>query len=298
MSHQSTFVSGLYWDDANKVLRCSYGYNALIYPKCSNTVSYKYNDNSIRVINENGDTTVAFEDSHTADIAKNNNICSLVVTEEISHFPQFLICGTEDARLVIYEMTRNPFSNGGGNQPSGHNNRSPYRLKRRCTFYTHKEEVTCLSFSPEYKFTLSGSTDGYAIIWDMTRMCFVARLPRHPYQVSAVAIDSANGDLATCSRHMLYVWDCNGRPLASIDTSLNNPHHLNSPPINHLENNDFSPAQAPSSSGNNHSYQSSSSPRLRANPPNNVNAGCESSDSEGKDWVTSVTFTCASDRYH
>ncbi len=66
---------------------------------------------------------------------------------------------------------------------------------------------------------VSGSTDKYAVVWDMARMSFVRRLPVHPYAVCALAIDPATCDIATCSRSMLFVWDINGGLLASVNTA-------------------------------------------------------------------------------
>lgn len=55
--------------------------------------------------------------------------------------------------------------------------------------YGHTDAVTCLSSSPAYNVIVSGSRDGTAIIWDLSRCLFVRQLRGHAGPVAAVAIN-------------------------------------------------------------------------------------------------------------
>lgn len=88
------------------------------------------------------------------------------------------------------------------------------------SLHGHTDAVTCLAASLAYNVIVSGSRDGTAIIWDMSRYTFVRQLEKHTGVVAAVAINELTGDIATCSGTWLHVWSINGDPLATVNTSV------------------------------------------------------------------------------
>lgn len=62
------------------------------------------------------------------------------------------------------------------------------------SFHGHTDAVTCLAASPAYNIIVSGSRDGTAIVWDMSRYIFVRQLRDHAGIVAAVSIN----DLTVC----------------------------------------------------------------------------------------------------
>lgn len=88
------------------------------------------------------------------------------------------------------------------------------------SLHGHTDAVTCLAASPAYNVIVSGSRDGTAIIWDMSRYTFVRQLRDHTGVVAAVSINDLTGDIATCSATWLHVWSINGDILATVNTSV------------------------------------------------------------------------------
>lgn len=88
------------------------------------------------------------------------------------------------------------------------------------SLHGHTDAVTCLAASPAYNVIVSGSRDGTAIVWDMSRFIFVRQLRDHVGLVAAVSINDLTGDIATCSATWLHVWSANGDPLAIVNTSI------------------------------------------------------------------------------
>uniref|UniRef100_A0A1I8IRL4 WD repeat and FYVE domain-containing protein 3 n=1 Tax=Macrostomum lignano TaxID=282301 RepID=A0A1I8IRL4_9PLAT len=93
------------------------------------------------------------------------------------------------------------------------------RLRLKAALYGHTEPVTCLAVSIAYSVIVSGSRDQSAIVWDLSRLCFVRQLAGHPAPVAAVAINESSGDIATAAGTHLHLWSVNGEPLASINTT-------------------------------------------------------------------------------
>lgn len=89
------------------------------------------------------------------------------------------------------------------------------RLFLRKTFCGHLGSITALAIAGSYNILISGSEDKTAIVWDLTRLQFVRQLPGHVGPVCAVAVNNLTGDIVTCSRDVVYLWDINGRLLAT-----------------------------------------------------------------------------------
>ena len=93
-------------------------------------------------------------------------------------------------------------------------------LSVKHSLHGHTDAVTCLAASPAYNVIVSGSRDGTAIVWDMSRFTFVRQLRDHVGIVAAVSINELTGDIATCSATWLHVWSTNGDALATVNTSI------------------------------------------------------------------------------
>lgn len=62
-------------------------------------------------------------------------------------------------------------------------------LSIKHNLYAHTDSVTCLATSPAYNVVVSGSRDGTAVIWDLSRGVFVRQLRGHAGPVAAVAVN-------------------------------------------------------------------------------------------------------------
>ena len=85
--------------------------------------------------------------------------------------------------------------------------------------YGHTDTVTCLAASSGWAIAVSGSRDRTGIIWDLSRYTYVKHLSGHVGPVAAVTIDELLGNIVTCAGSWLYLWDINGKPIASINTA-------------------------------------------------------------------------------
>lgn len=88
------------------------------------------------------------------------------------------------------------------------------------SLHGHTDAVTCLAASPAYNVIVSGSRDGSAIVWDLSRFIFVRQLRDHVGLVAAVSINDLTGEIATCSATWLHIWSANGDALATVNTSI------------------------------------------------------------------------------
>ena len=88
--------------------------------------------------------------------------------------------------------------------------------------YGHTDAVTCLAASPDWSVAVSGSRDRTAIIWDLSRYCYVKHLAGHAGPVAAVTVNELTGDIVTCAGSWLYLWDINGRLQVTLLLSSHN----------------------------------------------------------------------------
>lgn len=63
------------------------------------------------------------------------------------------------------------------------------------SLHGHMDAVTCLAASSSYNIIVSGSRDGTAIIWDMSRYIFVRQLSGHMGLVACVSINDLTVNL-------------------------------------------------------------------------------------------------------
>ncbi|CAH8575671.1 unnamed protein product [Schistosoma turkestanicum] len=94
------------------------------------------------------------------------------------------------------------------------------RLKLRATLYGHTDAITCLAASDSFNLIVSGSRDRSCILWDLSRLCFLRQLTNHIAPIAAICINEATGDIVSCAGTHLYLWNCNGEPIASVDTPV------------------------------------------------------------------------------
>ncbi|TGZ69892.1 hypothetical protein CRM22_003482 [Opisthorchis felineus] len=110
---------------------------------------------------------------------------------------------------------------GPGTTGSSTNSNTPpsvCQLQLKANLCGHTEAVTCLAASNAFNLVVSGSRDRTCILWDLTRLCFLRQLTGHVAPIAAVCISEATGDIASCAGTYLYLWNCNGEPIASVDT--------------------------------------------------------------------------------
>ncbi|KAH8413938.1 hypothetical protein KR009_000634 [Drosophila setifemur] len=93
-------------------------------------------------------------------------------------------------------------------------------LSVKHSLHGHTDAVTCLVACAAYNVIVSGSRDGTAIVWDMSRFSFVRQLRCHAGVVAAVAINELTGDIATCSATWMHIWSINGDALAMVNTCV------------------------------------------------------------------------------
>jgi hypothetical protein len=80
----------------------------------------------------------------------------------------------------------------------------------------HRAPVIALALSKSQGIAVSGSDDGTAMMWDLSRSTLLHVLTGHPEGVLAVAIDDENGTVLTCSGSLIQAWSINGELLASL----------------------------------------------------------------------------------
>lgn len=126
---------------------------------------------------------------------------------------EILACACPNAKMIVTAGTSSTVTVW-----KFDNNRKS--LTVRNSLHGHTDAVTCLAASAAYNVIVSGSRDGTAIIWDMSRFTFVRQLRGHAGVVAAVSINDLTGDIATCSATWLHVWTINGDPLATVNTCV------------------------------------------------------------------------------
>ncbi|XP_034186854.1 WD repeat and FYVE domain containing 3 bchs isoform X3 [Osmia lignaria lignaria] len=165
----------------------------LIPPAYNKYVAWGFADHSLRIGNYDSDKAIFVCE---AMIQSSGEIVACVCPSSKS----IVTAGTSSV-VTVWEYTKRQLS------------------IKQC-LYGHTDAVTCLSSSPAYNVIVSGSRDGTAIIWDLSRCLFVRQLRGHAGPVAAVAINELTGDIATCAATWLHVWSINGEELASVNTCV------------------------------------------------------------------------------
>lgn len=140
---------------------------------------------------------------HSLRIGMYDSDRAMFVCESAAHSGEILACASPNARTVITAGTSSVVTVWELNP----------RLKSltvKHSLHGHTDAVTCLAASPAYNIIVSGSRDGTAIVWDMSRYIFVRQLREHVGLVAAVAINDLTGEIATCSATWLHLWSING----------------------------------------------------------------------------------------
>ncbi len=150
---------------------------------------------------------------HSLRIGMYDSDRALFVCETTAHSGEILACASPNPRTIITAGTSSVVTVWGFD--SRHKT-----LSVKHSLHGHTDAVTCLAASPAYNIIVSGSRDGTAIVWDMSRYIFVRQLREHVGLVAAVAINDLTGEIATCSATWLHIWSINGDCLATVNTSI------------------------------------------------------------------------------
>lgn len=150
---------------------------------------------------------------HSLRIGMYDSDRAMFVCESTSHSGEVLTCASPNSRTIITAGTSSVVTVW-----ELDSRRKLLNVKH--SLYGHTDAVTCLAASTAYNIIVSGSRDGTAIIWDMSRYIFVRQLRDHAGIVAAVAINDLTGDIATCSSTWLHLWSINGDCLATVNTSI------------------------------------------------------------------------------
>lgn len=150
---------------------------------------------------------------HSLRIGMYDSDRAMFICESVAHSGEILACASPNSRTIITSGTSSVVTvwELDSKQKS---------MSVKHSFHGHTDAVTCLAASPAYNIIVSGSRDGTAIVWDMSRYIFVRQLRDHVSLVTAVAINDLTGDIATCSGTWLHLWSINGDCLATVNTSI------------------------------------------------------------------------------
>ncbi|KAF5299222.1 hypothetical protein FQA39_LY02395 [Lamprigera yunnana] len=167
----------------------------LIPPSYNKYVAWGFADHSLRIGNYESDRAVF--------------VCETVVQSS----GEIVACVCPSAKLIITAGTSTVVTVWEYEARKKH-------LIIKHNLYAHTDAVTCLASSPAYNVIVSGSRDGTAVVWDLSRGLFVRQLRGHAGPVAAVAVNDLTGDIATCAATWLHIWSINGDELASVNTCV------------------------------------------------------------------------------
>jgi len=162
-------------------------------PKYRRYVQWGFCDRAIRFIQGVATTRrqcqeirAVHEDLH------NSQISCVTMTED----GRFMITGAEDSNIAVWSM---------------HGKTTKYhRLVLEKKFFAHTDSINCLAASSSHGLFVSGGKDRRVILWDINRLCLVRRLPRHPFEITALSINPKTGEVIVCSGPFLSIWTING----------------------------------------------------------------------------------------
>ena len=154
-------------------------------------------DHSIRIFQTNDQKRLAvFESLHIGQIST----CSFVDSD-------ILVTGGLDMTVCVWNFVN-------GKKPS---------LDLKACMRGHREKITSLASSRSFSLIVSGSDDCTAIIWDLNRTEYTHTLTGHKSPIICVAINQNCGDIITCDKFDLGLWDVNGVKIAFKNAGLNDP---------------------------------------------------------------------------
>eukprot|EP00094_Tigriopus_californicus_P005213 TCALIF_05026-PB protein Name:"Similar to WDFY3 WD repeat and FYVE domain-containing protein 3 (Homo sapiens)" AED:0.04 eAED:0.04 QI:7/0.93/0.68/1/1/1/16/134/3650 len=172
--------------------------NKVLVPGNSNRyLAWGYADQSFRLGNYESDKAVF--------ICEPNYLIGQVLTCVCPNSKVVLTAGTSSV-VAVYEY-----------------HKKVKQLLIKTMLYGHTDAVTCLAASPSWNIAVSGSRDRTAIIWDLSRYCYVKHLSGHCGPIAAVTINELTGEIVTCAGSWIYLWDINGRLQASVNMAASSP---------------------------------------------------------------------------
>ncbi|KIK98641.1 hypothetical protein PAXRUDRAFT_661323 [Paxillus rubicundulus Ve08.2h10] len=142
-----------------------------------------------------------------------------------------LVTGSSDGIVRLWRLSHAPIPTTArprkGHEPS----LSLVHLLRK-----HCGAVVCVEASRAWSITVSGSSDGSAILWDLNRGLYVRSIwhaggngPIENSAVHLVSINESTGHVATCSTNYLWLHTINARPIARLDLVPSTPRGSLSP---------------------------------------------------------------------
>jgi WD repeat and FYVE domain-containing protein 3 len=119
---------------------------------------------------------------HSLRIGMYDSDRAMFVCETTAHSGEILACASPNARTIITAGTSSVVTvwELSSRQKS---------LNVKHSLHGHTDAVTCLAASPAYNIIVSGSRDGTAIVWDMSRFIFVRQLRDVQRDLAAPLVD-------------------------------------------------------------------------------------------------------------
>ncbi|KAF8394363.1 hypothetical protein HHK36_020571 [Tetracentron sinense] len=175
------------------------GTNNLLKPRTySKYVAWGFPDRSLRFMSYDQDRLLS---THESLHGGNQIQCA-----GVSHDGQILVTGADDGLVSVWRISKD-------------GPRSLQHLHLERALCAHTEKITCLHVSQPYMLIVSGSEDYTVILWDLSTLVFVRKLPEFPAPISALFVNDLTGEIVTAAGILLAVWSINGDCLAVVNTS-------------------------------------------------------------------------------
>jgi hypothetical protein len=170
----------------------------LIFPKAEQYVSWGHWDQGLRICSlDTGKVLAVIDSFHDDDI-----LCG-----DMPKSGSVFVSGGTACVVKVWKRSR-------------HQKKQTEHLHLLAHLFGHSEPIQSLCVSQEWSVILSGSLDKTCIIWDLNRLSYVRTLEVNDGPVTALAISSNNGNIATVSEskkgYALTLWSINGDMYAKI----------------------------------------------------------------------------------
>lgn len=195
-------VSDVYWQSEKGMLLCTEGKKLLLPPKFQKYVAWGFPDHSLRFCAYKPNSSASAANSGVSSSQRagdeilgvyeslhDGQITCCAVTDD----GKYIVTGGEDSVVSVWRLSHK-------------HTRTRRRLQIASALCGHSQAISCLVSSSSYNILVSGSLDCEVIVWDLSRLILVRRLPHHPAPVTAIAIDHVTGDIVTCAGNHLFVW--------------------------------------------------------------------------------------------
>ncbi|KAJ3441080.1 beach domain-containing protein [Anaeramoeba flamelloides] len=96
-----------------------------------------------------------------------------------------------------------------------------YQLDLITKLFGHASIIKCMNVNENFNILVSSSIDCKCIIWDLIRNKYVKNLSGFQNVVKIIKINKINGDILTCSKNEIKLWNLNGYLISSQIISQN-----------------------------------------------------------------------------